>query len=82
MKGSFKFGKKWIGGDAPVFLIAELSANHGGSLDIALKTIEAAAKAGADAIKLQTYTPDTLTLNSNAPPFIVKTKNVWANRTL
>lgn len=79
---TFKIGKHDVGGDAPVFIIAELSANHGQRKDIALRTIEAAAKAGADAIKLQTYTPDTLTLNSNAPHFVVKSKNEWAGRTL
>lgn len=78
----FAIGRHWIGPTAPVFVVAEISANHGGSLDIALKTIEAAAKAGADAIKLQTYTPDTLTLQSDAPPFVVRTKNEWAGRTL
>ncbi len=78
----FRIGKHLVGDDAPVFLVAELSANHGQRKDIALRTIEAAAKAGADAIKLQTYTPDTLTLKSDAPPFVVKTKNAWAGRTL
>jgi N-acetylneuraminate synthase len=63
-------------------VIAELSANHGGRLDTALKTVEAAAKTGVDAIKLQTYTPDTLTLRSDAPDFVVRTNNVWAGRTL
>jgi pseudaminic acid synthase len=77
-----KIGKREVGGDAPVFIIAELSANHGQRKDIALRSIEAAADAGADAIKLQTYTPDTLTLNSSAPPFVVKSKNEWAGRTL
>lgn len=79
---AFSLGKRPIGGDAPVFVIAELSANHAGKLDVALRTIEAAAKAGADAIKLQTYTPDTLTLKSDAEPFVIRTKNVWAGRTL
>ncbi len=78
----FEIAGKRVGGDAPVYFVAELSANHGNSLDKALKTIEAAAMAGADAIKLQTYTPDTLTLKSDAPPFVVKTKNAWAGRTL
>ena len=45
------------------FIIAELSANHGGKLNIALETIRAAKRAGADAIKIQTYTADTITLN-------------------
>lgn len=79
---SFEISGKRVGGDEPVYFVAELSANHGNSLDKALMTIEAAAKAGADAIKLQTYTPDTLTLKSDAPAFVVKTKNAWAGRTL
>ncbi|HZU82952.1 MAG TPA: pseudaminic acid synthase [Polyangiaceae bacterium] len=79
---SFDLGSRRVGEGCPVLLVAELSANHGGRLDCALRTIEAAAKAGADAIKLQTYTPDTLTLRSDAPPFIVRTKNEWAGRTL
>lgn len=79
---SFSIGTRQVGDGAPVFLVAELSANHGANKDVALRTIEAAAKAGADAIKLQTYTPDTLTLASNAEPFVVKTKNEWAGRTL
>ena len=79
---SFELRGRRIADDGSVFLIAELSANHGHDIAIAKKTIEAAAKAGADAIKLQTYTPDTLTLKSDAAPFVVKTKNVWAGRTL
>lgn len=79
---SFELRGRRIAEDGNVFFIAELSANHGHDIGVAKKTIEAAAQAGADAIKLQTYTPDTLTLKSDAPPFIVKTKNVWAGRTL
>lgn len=78
----FEIGHRTVGGDAPVFIVAELSANHAQKKDVALRTIEAAADAGADAIKLQTYTPDTLTLKSDAPPFVVKVKNEWAGRTL
>ncbi len=78
----FSIGNKRVGDDAPVYFVAELSANHGNSLERALQAVEAAAKIGADAIKLQTYTPDTLTLRSATPPFVVKTKNVWAGRTL
>ncbi len=79
---TMKIGAREVGGDAPVFIVAELSANHGQRRDIALRTIEAAADAGADAIKLQTYTPDTLTLKSSAEHFVVKSKNEWAGRTL
>ncbi|WP_041963176.1 pseudaminic acid synthase [Sulfurospirillum cavolei] len=63
-------------------IIAELSANHGHSLDIAKQTIKAAKKAGADAIKLQTYTADTLTLNCDKEDFVVKGGTLWDNKTL
>ncbi|PQV49651.1 N-acetylneuraminate synthase [Jejuia pallidilutea] len=59
------------------FIIAELSANHGGSLDIAKETIRAAKRAGADAIKLQTYTADTITLNVKNPHFKIKQGTAW-----
>jgi N-acetylneuraminate synthase len=78
----FKIGNRVVGDEARVLIVAELSANHGGKLETALATIEMAAKCGADAIKIQTYTPDTLTLRSNAAPFVVQTKNEWAGRTL
>ena len=57
-----------IGGDK-VFVIAELSANHNGSLDNAIDTIRSAKRAGADCIKLQTYTPDTITIDSKKDDF-------------
>ena len=53
-----------------VFIIAELSANHNGSLRVAIETIRAAKRAGADAVKLQTYTAETLTLDSDRDDFI------------
>lgn len=61
-----------IGPDHPPYIIAELSANHNGSLERALETIDAARRCGADAIKLQTYTPDTITIDCDAPDFMVK----------
>lgn len=64
------------------FIIAELSANHNGSLETAIKTIRAAKRAGADAIKLQTYTADTITINCDKEDFIVKGGTVWDGRTL
>ena len=64
-----KIGSSLIGGDNPCFVIAELSANHNGSIDVAIETIKAAKKAGADAIKLQTYTPDTLTIDCDNEHF-------------
>ena len=67
--------------DKKVFIIAELSANHAGSLEMALQSIKAAKKAGADAIKIQTYTPDSMTLNSNKEDFIIK-GGLWDKRKL
>jgi pseudaminic acid synthase len=65
-----------------VYIIAELSANHGGKIEIAKKTIEAAKEIGANAIKLQTYTADTLTLNSDKDDFIIKGGTLWDGKKL
>ncbi len=71
-----------IGSSAPPFIIAELSGNHGGSLDRALETVDAVAEAGADALKLQTYTADTMTLSIDAPRFrIDDPASLWSGRT-
>lgn len=67
--------------NSPVFIIAELSANHNGSLETALETVRAAKRAGADCIKLQTYTADTITLDSNKEDFIIK-GTIWDGRKL
>ena len=64
-----------------VFIIAELSANHGHDIEIAKETIRAAKRAGADAVKLQTYTPDTITIDCQKPDFQIK-GTVWDGRTL
>ena len=57
--------------NAPVFIIAELSANHNGNLSVALDTVRAAKRAGADAIKLQTYTADTITIDCDKEDFLI-----------
>jgi pseudaminic acid synthase len=64
-------------GDNKCFIIAELSANHGGKLEIALETVRAAKRSGADAIKLQTYTADTITLNVRNEHFMIKQGTHW-----
>jgi N-acetylneuraminate synthase len=70
-----------IGEDVPPYVIAEMSANHNGNLNAALRIIEEAKNAGADAVKIQTYRPDTITLESDLPDFQI-TEGLWAGRTL
>lgn len=65
-----------------VFIIAELSANHNGSLAVAKKTIRAAKRAGANAIKLQTYTPDTITMDLKTEDFRLKHGSIWDGKYL
>ncbi|MDC1434453.1 pseudaminic acid synthase [Flavobacteriaceae bacterium] len=65
-----------------VFIIAELSANHNGSIETAIETIRAAKRTGADAIKLQTYTADTITLNSKQNDFLLKQGTIWDGKYL
>jgi pseudaminic acid synthase len=64
-----------------VFIIAELSANHNGSLEIAINSIRAAKRAGANAVKLQTYTADTLTIDCDKKDFIIKSGSIWDGKT-
>lgn len=70
-----------IGENCAPYIIAEMSANHNGDLNAALRIIEEAKRAGADAIKIQTYRPDTITLRSDLPDFQI-TDGLWAGRTL
>ncbi len=78
-----KIGSYKVGPAHPPFIVAELSANHNGSLKRALKTVEAVKKAGAHAIKLQTYTADTITLNLRTKEFMISDKkSLWFGKNL
>jgi pseudaminic acid synthase len=78
-----RIGTRGIGRDHRPYLIAEMSGNHNQSLDRALEIVDAAASAGADAIKLQTYTADTMTLDVDAPGFVIEDPDsLWAGRRL
>lgn len=76
-------GERPIGPGHRPYLIAEMSGNHNQSLDRALQIVDAAARSGADAIKLQTYTAETMTLNTRAQGFVIEDPNsLWAGRQL
>ncbi len=79
---TFRIGNRDIGPGHPAYLIAELSANHGHDYDEAVRLIHAVKAAGADAVKLQTYTADTLTIQSDRPEFRVGGGTLWDGRTL
>ncbi len=70
-----------IGAAHPPFIVAELSGNHNGSIDRARRLIDAAKSAGADAVKLQTYTADTITIDHDGPGFLIE-DGLWAGRRL
>ncbi|MEG3618342.1 pseudaminic acid synthase [Magnetovibrio sp. PR-2] len=72
-------GDKVIGHDCPTYMIAELSGNHGGDLNNCVELLHAACDAGADAIKIQAYTPDTITLNCDNEDFSIAPDNAWAS---
>ncbi len=78
---SITIASRRISQDDPPYVIAELSANHNGSLNTALRLVEEAKISGAEAIKLQTFTADTITLNSNAQDFRIS-DGIWAGKTL
>jgi N-acetylneuraminate synthase len=81
MPDQIKVGQRVIGAGHPVFVIAEVSANHHQHFDEAVKIVHAAKDAGADAVKLQTYTPDTMTIACNRPEFQIK-GTIWEGRNL
>ncbi len=79
---NLKISERDIGEGSPAFIIAELSANHNQKFDLAVETIKAAKEAGADAIKLQTYTPDTITIDCDNEYFQIKQGTLWDGKTL
>ena len=81
MINSINIDGRIIGNGKAPYIIAEMSANHNGNLDVALRIVEEAKRAGADAIKMQTYRPDTITLKSDLPDFQIS-DGLWAGRTL
>lgn len=82
MKQHLQIGKRRVGPGEPVYIVAEMSANHNQDFAAAEAIIRAAKDAGADAVKLQTYTADTLTIDSDKPAFRVTGGTLWDGRTL
>lgn len=82
MNHSFKIGRRIVGDNAPTFIVAELSGNHNQDYNRALELVHAAKEAGADAIKLQTYTADTITIDCDDPIFQINEGTIWDGRTL
>jgi pseudaminic acid synthase len=79
---SFQIGRRRVGPGQPCFIVAEVSANHNQSLSRAAEIIRAARLAGADAVKLQTYTPDTLTIDCDREWFRIPDGTLWGGKTL
>jgi N-acetylneuraminate synthase len=82
VKKTIQIGKRSIGPGHPVYIVAEISANHRQDFDEAVRLIHAAKEAGADAVKLQTYTPDTLTIDCRTEHFCHGKGSLWKNRSL
>ena len=82
MKKEFKIGNRMVGEGHPTFIVAEMSANHLMNYDRAVQIIHAAKEAGADAVKLQTYTPDTITLDCENQYFQITQGTIWDGTSL
>ncbi len=80
--GSLRIGGREVGAGQPVYIIAELSANHNQDFERAKQILVAAKEAGVDAVKLQTYTPDTITIQSERESFRIRGGTLWDGRTL
>ena len=77
-----KIADRYVGHGQPVFVVAELSANHGRNLDVAIDSIKEIKRCGADAVKLQTYTPDTITIDCDNEYFQIDHGTIWDGKTL
>ncbi len=82
MNQEIRIGDKTISEGSPTFVVAEMSANHGMDYNKAVEILHAAKEAGADAVKIQTYTPDTITLDCDAPCFQITQGTIWDGTTL
>lgn len=82
MKKEFQIGKRTISQTSPVFIVAEISANHNQDYGRALEILHAAKESGADAVKLQTYTADTITIDCDDPCFQITQGTIWDGTTL
>jgi len=82
MSTYIQIGNRQIGPGCPVYAVAEMSANHNQDFDQAVKILHAAKEAGADAVKLQTYTPDTITIDCDNEYFQIKQGTLWDGKTL
>jgi pseudaminic acid synthase len=82
MENTIKIGNRIIGESNPCFIIGELSCNHNGSYELAVKTVKAMHAAGVDCLKLQTSKPDSITIDSDKKDFIIPSGSIWENMTL
>jgi N-acetylneuraminate synthase len=82
MHQAFVINGRRVEAGRPTYIVAELSANHHQSFDRAVELVQAAKRCGADAVKLQTYTPDTITIDANGPGFMNDADSLWAGKRL
>ena len=73
----FKIGNTLVGDNHPTFIVAEMSANHNGSFEQAIEIVRSAKRSGANAYKIQTYTANTITVNSNKEDFLISKDSPW-----
>src|SRR4051812_22897449 len=79
---NFAIAGRPVGPDHPPYVIAEMSANHGGSLERAKTIIRLAAETGADSVKLQAYSADSMTIDADGPDFLIEGESLWSGRRL